>query len=75
MLLLTLKPQQIALRAKLGTVRVFNLFHLVIVKILLDTVGENFYHVRGIQRVTGRYKETGRLSFPMTLKLAAQRIK
>ena len=45
------------------------------VKIILDNVGENFYHMRGIQRLTGRYKETGRFSFPMALKLAVQRIK
>ena len=32
----------------------FNLFHLVIVKIILDNVGENFYRMRGIQREIDR---------------------
>lgn len=54
MLFLTLKLQQIALTAKLRIVRIFNLFHLVIVKIILDNVGENFYHMRGIQRESDR---------------------
>ena len=71
MLFLTLKLQQIALTARLRLVRIFNLFYLVIVKIILDNVGENFYHMRGIQRLTGRYKETERLNLCMTLKIAA----
>lgn len=76
MLFLTLKLQQIALRAKLRLERMFNLFHLVIVKIILDNVGENFYHVRGIQREIDRdIQRNRRFSFPTTLKLAAQRIK
>ena len=54
MLFLTLKLQQIALRTKLRLERMFNLFHLVIVKIILDNVGENFYRMRGIQREIDR---------------------
>ena len=64
MLFLTLKLQQIALTAKLRIVRIFNLFHLVIVKIILDNVGENFYHMRGIQRESDKGRE--RFSFPIT---------
>ena len=66
MLFLTLKLQQIALRTKLRLERMFNLFHLVIVKIILDNVGENFYRMRGIQREIDReiQRKQGGLVFP-----------